>query len=253
MINIDLTGKKVLITGGSRGIGRAIALELAKAGADIAINYVRHKTPAQEVADEVRALGRKAVVIKANVGDDKQLDAIFEKIDSEFGGLDILVSNAASGVLKMLDEVTERHWDWTMGINAGAFIPLVQRAKKRMPKEGGKVIAVSSLGAIRAIPNYSLVGASKAALESLVRHISLELAPLGINVNCISAGVVVTDALKHFPNREEIISESIKRVPAGRMVTPEDVAELAVFLCSPLASMIHGQTIIVDGGISICA
>ncbi|MCC7430159.1 enoyl-[acyl-carrier-protein] reductase FabL [bacterium] len=251
MFNIDLTGKKVLITGGSRGIGRAIALELAKAGADIAINYVRHREPAEKVAREIEKLGRQALIIKANVGDDEQMDSIFTTIDEKFGKLDILISNAASGVLKTIDDITEKHWDWTMDINAGAFIPLVQRAKLRMPKGKGKIIAVSSLGAIRAIPNYTLVGASKAALESLVRHISLELAPQGINVNCVSAGVVDTDALKFFPNRDEMLEVSKQKIPAGRLVTPEDVADVVLFLCSELSSMVHGQTIIVDGGYSI--
>jgi enoyl-[acyl-carrier protein] reductase III len=140
-----------------------------------------------------------------------------------------------------------------MEINAGTLLPLVQRAVPMMPASGGKIIAVSSLGATRAIPNYTAVGASKAALESLVRHLALELAPRGINVNAVSAGIVDTEALKHFPNREEMIRQTTERTPAGRLTEPEDVADAVLFLVGPLARMIHGQTIVVDGGYSILA
>ena len=248
----DLKGKKALITGGSRGIGRAIAVRLAEAGVDVAINYLRQNNRALETAKMIEDVGGKALTIKANVANEKQLDSMFEEIKREFGYLDILVSNAASGVLKPALELTMRHWHWTMDINAATLIPLAQNfyALKK-PDSEGIIIAVSSLGAIRAIPNYTAVGASKAALESIVRHLALELGPKKMRVNAISAGVVDTDALKHFPNREEILSESMRRTPAGRLTTPDDVADVALFLCSDLAKMIQGQTIIVDGGYSI--
>ena len=252
MITFDLSNKVALITGGSRGIGRAIARRLAAAGVDVVINYLRHNKEADELVEEVRALGRRAYAVRANVAEEEGLDRIFATIHQEFGRLDIMVSNAASGVLRPALEIQRKHWQWTLDINAGTLIPLIQRAVPLMP-QGGKVIAISSLGAVRALPNYSVVGASKAALESLVRHISTEVAPLGINVNVLSAGVVDTDALKHFPNRDWILENSRERTPAGRLTTPEDVADVTLFLCSPLANMIHGQTIIVDGGYSIVA
>jgi enoyl-[acyl-carrier protein] reductase III len=140
-----------------------------------------------------------------------------------------------------------------MDINAGTLLPLAQRSVPLMPSTGGKIIAVSSLGAVRAIPNYTAVGASKAALESLVRHLALELAPRSINVNAISAGIVDTEALKHFPNRSEMIESTSARTPAGRLTLPEDVADAVIFLVSPLARMIHGHTLVVDGGYSILA
>jgi enoyl-[acyl-carrier protein] reductase III len=175
---------------------------------------------------------------------------MFDVLRTEFGRLDILISNAASGVIRPALELTPRHWQWTMDINAGTLIPLTQQSVPLM-EDGGAIIAVSSLGAVRAIPNYSAVGASKAALESLVRHLAMELAPRGIRVNAVSAGVVDTDALKHFPNRGDLLEGAAKRTPAGRLILPSDVADAVLFLVSPLAQMVIGQTLVVDGGYSI--
>ncbi len=240
------------ITGGSRGIGRAIAVRLAQAGADIAINYLRNRKAAEETAQAIEEAGSHCLLLKGNVAEVEKQPAMFEEIAKHYGRLDILISNAASGVIKPGLELTYRHWEWTLGINAGAFLPLVQNSVKLM-EHGGKIVAVSSLGATRALPQYAAVGASKAALESLVRHLAVELAPRNINVNVLSAGVVDTDALSHFPHRDEILKNSLHRTPAGRLVTPDDVADVALFLCSPMAKMIHGQTITVDGGYSIIA
>lgn len=252
-MNIDLKGQCALVTGGSRGIGRAIALRLAEAGANVAINYLRQGTRANETSSEISARGARGLAVRANVADIDDIDRMFEEIRREFGRLDILVSNAASGVLRPAMELTPRHWQWTMDINAGTLLPLAQRTVPLMPATGGKIIAVSSLGAVRAIPNYTAVGASKAALESLVRHLALELAPRSVNVNAVSAGIVDTDALKHFPNRSEMIGSTSARTPAGRLTLPEDVADAVIFLASPLARMIHGHTLVVDGGYSILA
>jgi len=248
-----LTGKYALVTGASRGIGRAIALKLAAEGVHVAINYLRSQTTALETVREIEQFGVNALAVKGNVADRAHLDHIFGQIREKFGRLDIVVSNAASGVLKPALELTDRHWHWTMDINAGALLGLVQGAVPLMGEEGGKVIAVSSLGAVRAIPDYAAVGASKAALESLVRHLASELASRRININAVSAGVVETDALKHFPSREAILDNSRRRTPAGRLTTPEDVANVVYFLCTPYAEMIHGQTLVVDGGYSIMA
>lgn len=246
----DFQGKVALITGGSRGIGRAIALRLAENKMNVAVNYVRHKRDAQDTADLVEKAGGRCLLVKANVAKEDDVISMFEAIQSEFGHLDILVSNAASGVLKPAMELTERHWNWAMDINARALLTLVQHGLPLM-KGGSRVMAVSSLGAIRAIENYTTVGASKAALESLVRHLAVELGPHGIRVNTISAGAVDTDALKHFPNRDDILGAAMERTPLGRLTTPEDVADIALFLCSDLANMIQGQVITVDGGYAI--
>jgi len=246
-----LDGKVALVTGGSRGIGRAIAIRLAEHGADLVVNYVRHRRDAEDTAEAVDRLGRRCLLVKANVANAVDVRAMFDQLAATFGGhLDILVSNAASGVLKPALELTERHWNWAMEINARALLTLVQQGVPLM-RRGGRVIAVSSLGAVRAIENYTTVGASKAALESLVRHLAVEIGRLGINVNTISAGAVDTDALKHFPNREEILAAARERTPLGRLTTPADVADVALFLCTSLSSMIQGQVITVDGGYAI--
>ncbi|MFH0781441.1 MAG: enoyl-[acyl-carrier-protein] reductase FabL [Pseudomonadota bacterium] len=246
----DLQGKVALITGGSRGIGRAIALRLAEFGADVVVNYVRHRRDAAETAEAVEKFGRRCLLVKANVANSDDVRGMFAAISEEFDHLDILVSNAASGVLKPALELTERHWNWAMDINARALLTLVQQGLPLMGR-GSRVMAVSSLGSVRAIENYTTVGASKAALESLVRHLAVELGPRGINVNTISAGAVDTDALKHFPNRDEILKAATERTPLGRLTTPQDVADIALFLCSHLSGMIQGQVITVDGGYAI--
>ncbi|WP_446010535.1 enoyl-[acyl-carrier-protein] reductase FabL [Candidatus Electrothrix sp.] len=245
-----MQGKTALITGGSRGIGRAIAVRLAEHGVNIVVNYVRHRRDAEETVAAIEKHGVGCLAIKANVAKEEDVQRMFEEIQSTYENIDILVSNAASGVLKPAMELTERHWDWAMDINARAMLTLSRYAVPMMTN-GGRILGVSSLGAVRAVPNYAVVGASKAALESLVRHLAVELGPKGITVNTISAGVVDTDALKKFPNRDEIIGRSLEMTPLGRLTTPEDVADLALFLCSPAASMIHGQAVVVDGGYAI--
>ena len=251
-LSLSLKGKVALVTGGSRGIGRAIAVRLAQAGANVAINYLRQRTAADETVALIEKEGSKALAIRANVGEHENIHHMINQIEATFGKLDILISNAASGVLKPAMELTERHWHWTMDINAGTLLPLTQHALPLM-QDGGTIIAVSSLGSIRAIHNYAAVGASKAALESLIRHLAVELAPQNIKINAISAGTVDTDALKHFPNRDTILSESERKTPTGRLTTPEDVANVALYLCCPLSNQIQGQTITIDGGYSIMA
>jgi enoyl-[acyl-carrier protein] reductase III len=247
-----LDGKVALVTGSSRGIGKAIALKLAGAGVKLVVNYIRHRKDAETTARLIEEQGVECLVVKANVANDEDVQAMFGEVGRQFGRMDILVSNAASGVLKPAMELNARHWNWAMDINARALLTLAQQAVPIMPA-GGRIIAVSSMGAVRAVENYTAVGASKAALESLVRHLAVELGPLKINVNTISAGAVDTEALKKFPNRQEILATALARTPLGRLTTPQDVADIALFLCSELATMIHGQTIVVDGGYSIRA
>lgn len=248
----NLQGKVALITGSSRGIGKAIALKLAENGVDLVVNYVRHRQDAEQTAAQIEQYGVRCLVVKANVAEDDDVRAMFDLIGAEFGRVDFLISNAASGVLKPAMELSARHWNWAMDINARALLILTQQAVPLMPA-GGRIMAVSSMGAVRAIENYTAVGASKAALESLVRHLAVELGPGRINVNTISAGAVDTEALKKFPNRQQILDGAIARTPLGRLTTPDDVANVALFLCSDLAGMIQGQTIVVDGGYSIRA
>jgi len=247
-----MSQKVALVTGSSRGIGRATALRLAEQGYDIVINYARSKKAALETAAEIEALGRKVLVVKANVGDVEKIKTMFEEINEHFGRLDIFVSNAASGVLRPIMELEESHWDWTMNINSKALLFCAQEAAKLMEKNGGgKMVSISSLGAIRYLENYTTVGVSKAAIEALTRYLAVELAPKNIVVNAVSGGAVDTEALKHFPNREELLAEARTKTPAGKMVEIDDMVNTVMFLLSEDASMIRGQTIIVDGGISL--
>lgn len=247
---MSLDGKLALVTGSGRGIGRAIALKLASRGADIIVNFFRHRESAEQTAKDVQALGVKAEVIRANVGDPEKVNAIFDMIGNKFGRLDILINNAASGVGRPLVDIDVKAWEWTMDINVRAGLLCAQRAAKLMTGRDGKIVSISSLGSRFVLPNYTVVGVSKAALEALTRYLAIELAPQGICVNAVAASAVETEALK-FYFKEGLIKDTRRATPAGRMVVPEDVANVVAFLCSEEAFMIRGQTIIVDGGTSI--
>jgi enoyl-[acyl-carrier protein] reductase III len=247
---MSLRGKLALVTGSGRGIGRAIALKLASQGADVVVNYFRHRESAEQTARDIEALGVKAEVIRANVGDAAKVDEIFDRIGTKFGRLDILINNAASGVGRPVTDIDVKAWEWTMDINVRALLLCAQRAAKLMAGKGGKIVSMSSLGSRFALPNYTVVGVSKAALEALTRYLAIELAPLNICVNAVAASAVETEALK-FYFKEGLMKDSQQATPAGRMVAPEDVANVVAFLCSEEAYMIRGQTIVVDGGTSV--
>jgi enoyl-[acyl-carrier protein] reductase III len=237
----------IFVSGGSRGIGRAIALRFARDGAKrIAIGYLRNDRAAEETAEELRALGPEVTLVRGNVTSQRVLDEV-----GALGPLDVLVHNAATGVIRPALETEDKHWDWTINANARALLGLTRVAAPQMPA-GSSIVAISSLGAQRVLENYILVGTSKAALESLVRYLAVELAPRGIRVNAVSGGVVETGALEHFPNREEMLEAGASN-PVGRLVEPDDIAGAVAFLCSPDADMVRGQTLIVDGGFSLLA
>jgi enoyl-[acyl-carrier protein] reductase III len=245
-----LAGKIALVTGAARGIGRAIAHKLATAGCDVVVNYYNSHAEADALCAEIRAMGRRAVPVKATVGAPEGVEELFTALRRDFDRLDILVSNAAIGVLRPALELSLKHWRRCMETNALALNLLARVAVPLMPA-GGRIIALSSLGARRAVPGYGFIGASKAALESLVRTLAQELGPRGIRVNAVSAGVVDTDALRHFPNREELLAAFAHRAPAGPTLTPADVAGAAYLLCLPEARMVTGHTLVVDGGFAI--
>ena len=240
--------RAVLVTGGTRGIGKAIALRFASLGAKrVALGYLRNDAAAEESAAELRKAGAEPLLVRGNVASDRVVAEF-----ASHGPFAVVVHNAATGVIRGALETEDKHWDWTLAANARALLSLARACAPDMTP-GSSIIGVSSLGSTRVLENYLLVGTSKAALESVVRYLAVELAPRDIRVNAVSAGVVETEALDHFPNREQMLRAARERTPAGRMVEPDDVAGAVAFLCSADAEMVRGQTLIVDGGYSLLA
>ena len=248
-MDTSFKGKVALVTGGSRGIGKAIALEFARRGADIAFNYVRSHEASAQTEREIQDLGVRCLRVLAHLGDAQKIRQLFAAVGQEFPRLDILVNNAASGVQRPAVELEEKHWDWTMNINARApWLCTIEAS--RLMTQGGHIVNITSLGSQRVLPNYFSVGTSKAALEAITRYLAVELAAKGISVNAVSGGYVDTEALDHFPNRDEMQAAG-ERTLLGRMVETGDIAGVVAFLCSEEAAMIRGQVIVVDGGASI--
>jgi enoyl-[acyl-carrier protein] reductase III len=243
---MSLEGASVLVTGGTRGIGLAIALRLVADGAARAVlGYMRNDAAAEAAAEAVRAAGAEPVLVRGEVS---KASVVHEL--ASHGPYRVVVHNAATGVIRSALETEDKHWDWTLNANARALLSLARATAPQMD-EGSSIVAISSLGSQRVLENYVLVGTSKAALESVVRYLAVELAP-AISVNAVSGGVVDTGALEHFPNKDEML-RSVERTPAGRLVEPEDIAAAVSFLCSANAAMIRGQTLVVDGGFSLPA
>ncbi len=242
-------GKVAVITGGSRGIGRTIALDFAKQGADIAFNYYRQAKAANQTLNDILELGVECINLKAHLGDPSSITKFFKKVGDRFGRIDYLINNAASGVNKPATELTSKHWDWTMDINAKAPW-LCTRESIAYMQPGSCIVNLTSLGSKLVLKNYFAVGVSKASLEAATRYLAVELAPLGISVNAVAGGYVKTGALDHFPNSEEMLKSGSDN-PVGKMVSEQDIADAVNFLCSKKANMIRGQTIVIDGGVSL--
>ena len=245
-----LEGKRALVTGAARGIGAAIARRLAAAGCDVAIFYYSSHAAADALCAELHAAGQRALALQVNMADPDSVAGAAERVVAAFGRIDIAVSNAASGVLRPARELTLKHWRWCLETNALALNLLATALAPHMPR-GGRLIALSSLGAARALPDYAFVGASKAALEALVRSLALELGGRGITVNTVRAGIVDTEALRVFPQRDALLAGFAARAPLGPTLSPADVAGAVYLLCLPEAALITGQTLVVDGGYSI--
>jgi enoyl-[acyl-carrier protein] reductase III len=248
---LPFSGKTALVTGSGRGIGRAIALYFGRNGADVIVNFFRNRAPAETTADEIKKMGRRVLLCKADVGSLEDLNRLFDDIEETFGRLDYFIHNAASGYNRPAMEQKPKGWDWTMNINARSLLFASQLAVPMMEKNGGGyIVSLTSPGSSRVLPDYVMVGASKAAIESLTRYLAVELSPRNIVVNAVSPGIVATDALKHFDALQDIglLQKANDATPAGRLATPEDIAGVVGFLCTPAASMIRGQVIVVDGG-----
>ena len=252
---IDLSGKVALVTGSSRGLGRATAIRLAEAGADVVVNYVTSQSAARETAEAIAALGRRVWVVKADVGEKEDVDSMIEFIEKEIGSLDIIVSNAATGGFRPLLKATKTNFDAAFHANVLPTILLAQASKDLLwrAKGRGKIVAISSHGSFMALHWYGLIGASKAALEATVRHLTLELGER-VNVNVVLAGLLDTDSGRKLPGSDQMFESVVAHSMVGnRTLKVEDVANAVLFLASPLADMAQGTTLIIDGGTSIHA
>ena len=246
-----LTGKHILVTGGTRGIGRAISLRFAKAGASVLANYVRNETAAEELRKLAKDDSLSINFCRADMMTQKGMETIVNAVGENGQMLNGLVHCAATGVHRPIEELTSRHFEWTFGLNIKSFFELVKVLLPKFAQES-TILAISSQGAVRAVPAYSLIGASKGALEAFSRHLAVELISKGIRVNILSPGSVLTEAWKVMPDGEKRIEETVRRTPLGRLVTAEEVASAAQFLCSDASAGIVGQTVVVDGGLSVC-
>jgi enoyl-[acyl-carrier protein] reductase III len=244
--------REVLVTGGSRGIGRAIALRFAEAGARVFVNFFVNRESAEKTARDIELAGGAAHLVQADVKEPAEIQRMFTEIARVTPRLDVLVNNAASGVLKDATALTTKHWDWVLSTNARPLLLCAQQAATRM-SAGGRIISLSSLGSERVIPGYAAVGISKAAAEALTRYLAVELAPRGITVNTVCAGAVETDIWRALPDGERLLEAVRSRTPSGALVTPEAVAEIVFFVASPAAQAIQGQIIVADGGYSLLA
>lgn len=248
-------GKVALVTGSSRGIGRALALTLARDGASVAINYNRNAELAEEVVGEVKRLGGQAFAVQANMEEPTAIDELFERVAAEFGRLDFFVANAAASSFKKIEDLKAHNLDRSYALNVRAFVLGAQRAVKLM-RDGGRIAVLSSYGSFRAYPTYANLGSNKAAVEAWVRYMAVEFGPRGINVNAVNGGLIDTESCAYFyenvPGMAPIESV-LSKLPKARMGTPQEVADTVAFLLAPESAYITGQTICVDGGLSVIA
>ncbi len=247
---MSLRGKVALVTGGSRGIGRSVAIALAEEGAHIAINYLRNQNAAEQTSRKIRKFGKRVILLRRNVANPDDVKAMFQEIRGAFGRLDVFVHSASLGSFKPLIELNPLQIDRMFDINARAFVTCSQEARRLM-RGGGIVIAISSLGSQRFIHGYGGIAIAKACLEAAVRYLAVELAPFRIRVNAVSGGAINTEGLRSFPNYQDRKKECIAKTPYRRLGRPEDIANIVRFLCQDASSWICGQTIVADGGLSL--
>lgn len=244
--------KVVLITGGTRGIGRATALRLAQGGATVLANYRRDEASAKETVAAIGAAGGTAFPIVADLENGDDITAMFAQVNERYGRLDVLIANAAATSFRPLLETRDHHISRTFGITISAFLKCVREAAP-LTGDGSSIVAVSGIDSIRVMDGHGTLGAAKAAMETLVKYLAVELAPR-IRVNGVNPGYVETDSARMYagPDYEtRVKAEWSASVPLGRVAEPSEVASVIAFLCSPDASYITGETILVDGGLTL--
>ncbi len=247
----ELAGKHALVTGATRGFGKAIAMRLAREGVKVVVNFRRSKTEALSVVEEIQAAGGWAIALRGDVGREESLEKLFGEIRDEMGQLEILVANAAFGVPGSLTETTAHHWEVTMHASAYSLLAMTQLALPLMSSGWGRIVSITSEGGQRVLPGYGVVGVAKGALESLTRSLAVELAERGILANGVLAGVADTRSMRSIPGSDLMLESALRSTPAGRVIVPEDIANAVAFLVSNQASMIIGQFLVVDGGFGI--
>jgi enoyl-[acyl-carrier protein] reductase III len=248
-----MTKKTVLITGGSRGIGRATALEMASQGYNVIIVYKKNEAAAMEVLEEIKKRGSDGIAIPTDMENPEEIRSMFQEVKDKIGHLDALILNAAASAFKPLNKQKEHNMERTFNLTVKGALVAVQEATPLMAGRNGKIVTVSGFDSFKYVPYHGMLGAAKAALESLTRYWACELAGQGITVNSVNPGAIESDSSKTYAgdNWEPWKKEWLAATPKGRMGTPEDIAGVIAFLCSPAAEFICGQTIVVDGGITL--
>jgi NAD(P)-dependent dehydrogenase (short-subunit alcohol dehydrogenase family) len=249
-----MEGKVALITGSSRGIGRALALKLADQGCSVVVNFKRNEDLAQDVVGAVQAAGAQAIAVQADMEVPEEIERLFSEAREAFGRLDFFVGNAAAAAFKPIEALGVHHLDRTYAMNIRAFVLGAQQAVKLMD-DGGRIVAISSYGSIRAYPTYAALGAAKAALEAWVRYMATEFGPRGINVNAVNGGIIASDSSEYFYGVDGMpsLDTVLPKIPKRRMGTVEEVADTILFLLAPASEYVTGQTLVVDGGLSVVA
>ena len=251
---MELHGRRVLITGASRGIGKSLALRLAARGAIPVVNYKQNEELAREVVSEVERLGSTGLAICADLESLDGIEAMFDQAQEQFGRLDFFVSNASASNFHHFMDLKPHHLERTFNLNVRAFVLGTQRAVKLM-RDGGRVVVLSSYGSIRSFPTYANLGSAKAALETWARYMAVELAPRGVNVNAVNGGIIETDSSSYFyaTGRVPSLDTVLPKIPKRRMGSAAEVAECVLFLLSPGAEYVTGTTLVVDGGLTSIA
>ncbi|MCP3739060.1 3-oxoacyl-[acyl-carrier-protein] reductase [Rossellomorea sp. BNER] len=244
---MSLDGKTALVTGGSRGIGKEIALELARLGANVAVNFAGSEAKANEVVDEIKTMGRDALAIQCNVADADSVQTMVKEVISHFGSLDILVNNAGITRDNLIMRMKETEWDDVINTNLkGVFLCTKAATRQMMKQRSGRIINISSIVGVSGNPGQANYVAAKSGVIGLTKTTAKELAPRGITVNAVAPGFIATDMTDELS--EEVKAEMQKQIPLTRFGEPKDIAKAVAFLASGDASYMTGQTLHVDGG-----